>query len=117
LAASARLTRSFSVTSRAEEPYPWIAPDHAAGLAGDLMIDCAVYGKRNNARDVDGPGRSRRRPTSSAASRRLISRNHHTRERFWQVYDRERWAAARQELDPHGCSGTCTTSFIRRPDR
>ena len=38
------------VPYRVDEPYPWIAPGHAAGLAGDLMIDCAVYGKRNNAR-------------------------------------------------------------------
>ena len=41
------------VPYRVGEPYPWIEDERAAGIAGELMIDCAVYGKRNNGRAVD----------------------------------------------------------------
>lgn len=90
------------VPYRVDEPYPWIAPGHAAGLAGDLMIDCAVYGKRNNARDVDLSQAIEEKTYELGGIKTLISRNHHTHERFWQIYDRDRWAAAKQELDPGG---------------
>jgi FAD/FMN-containing dehydrogenase len=90
------------VPYRVEQPYPWIAPAHAAGLAGELMVDCAVYGKRNNARDVDWSQALEEKTYELGGIKTLISRNHHTREQFWQIYDRERWEAAKQELDPHG---------------
>ena len=89
------------VPYRVDEPYPWIAPEHAAGLAGDLMIDCAVYGKRNNSRDVDWSEEIEEKTYELGGIKTLISRNHHTREGFWQVYDRGRWEAAKHELDPN----------------
>ena len=30
----------------------------------------------------------------------LISRNHHTRERFWQIFNRANYEAAKARLDP-----------------
>ncbi len=32
----------------------------------------------------------------------LISRNHYTEKRFWEIYDRERYEAAKRRLDPNG---------------
>ena len=32
----------------------------------------------------------------------LIGRNHYTRERFWEIYDRPAYEAARAALDPGG---------------
>lgn len=90
------------VPYRVDEPYPWIALDHARGLSGDLMIDCAVYGKRNNARRIDWSKELEDKTYELGGIKTLISRNHHTRERFWQIYDRERWEAAKRELDPGG---------------
>jgi len=90
------------VPYKVERPYPWIAPGHAAGLAGELMVDCAVYGKRNNERDVDWSRAIEEKTYELGGIKTLISRNHHTRERFWQIYDRERWEAAKRELDPDG---------------
>ena len=90
------------VPYKVEEPYPWIARDHARGLAGELMIDCAVYGKRNNARGVDWSEEIEAKTYELGGIKTLISRNHHTRERFWQIYDRPRWEAAKRELDPGG---------------
>jgi hypothetical protein len=88
------------VPYKVDDPYPWIAPDHARGLAGDLMIDCAVYGKRNNARRIDWSQAIETKTYELGGIKTLISRNHHTREEFWRIYNRERWEAAKRELDP-----------------
>ena len=95
------------------EPYPWIEPEHARGLAGALMIDCAVYGKRNNARDVDWSQAIEEKTYELGGIKTLISRNHHTPERFWQIYNRPRWEAAKRELDPHGLFSGLYEKFHR----
>ena len=82
--------------------YPWVAPGHAAELDDELMIDCAVYGKRNVKRAVDWSQVLEEKTHELGGIKTLISRNHYTRERFWEIYDRERWQAAKAELDPHG---------------
>ena len=87
---------------RVPEPYPWIAPAHAARLGDELMIDCAVYGKRNNDRAVDWSQALEEKTHELGGIKTLISRNHYRRERFWEVYDRRRWEAAKRELDPDG---------------
>jgi FAD/FMN-containing dehydrogenase len=90
------------VPYRLAEPYPWIAPGHAARLDDDLMIDCAIYGKRNNDRAVDWSQVLEEKTYELGGIKTLISRNHYTRERFWEIYDRERWESAKRELDPDG---------------
>ena len=90
------------VPYRVDEPYPWIAPRHAARMDGTLMIDCAVYGKRNLARAVDWSQVIEEKTYELGGIKTLISRNHYTPERFWEIYDRDRWSAAKAELDPGG---------------
>jgi hypothetical protein len=88
------------VPYRLAEPYPWIDRDYAAQMTDDLMIDVAVYGKRNNRRDIDWSEELERKTHELGGVKTLISRNHYTRDRFWEIYDRERWTAAKRELDP-----------------
>ena len=88
------------VPYRIEAPYPWIAPGHAAQMTDQLMIDCAVYGKRNGDPGVDWSQVLEEKTHELGGIKTLISRNHYTRERFWQIYDRDRWTAAKRELDP-----------------
>ena len=90
------------VPYRVGEPYPWIDSAHAAGLADTLMIDCAVYGRRNTARDVDLSAAIEAKTYELGGIKTLISANHHTRERFWQIYNRPAWEAAKAQLDPGG---------------
>ena len=90
------------VPYRLEAPYPWIAPGHAARMTDTLMIDCAVYGKRNTRRDVDWSQVLEDKTYELGGIKTLISRNHYTPERFWEIYDRERWRAAKARLDPGG---------------
>jgi FAD/FMN-containing dehydrogenase len=90
------------VPYRLPEPYPWVNRDYATQMTDDLMIDVAVYGKRNNRREIDWSEELERRTHELGGIKTLISRNHYTRERFWEIYDRERWTSAKRELDPGG---------------
>jgi hypothetical protein len=88
------------VPYRLAAPYPWIAPGHAAAMGDDLMIDCAVYGRRNRDPAVDWSQVLEEKTYELGGIKTLISRNHYSPERFWEVYDRDRWLAAKRELDP-----------------
>lgn len=90
------------VPYRLAKPYPWIAPGHAAKMGDDLMLDCAVYGKPNSDPDVDWSQVLEEKTYELGGIKTLISRNHHTRERFWQIYDQERIGAVKRRLDPKG---------------
>ncbi len=90
------------VPYRVREMYPWVAAGHAAKLEDALMIDCAVYGKRNVKRSVDWSQVLEEKTHELGGIKTLISRNHYTRERFWEIYDRKRWEAAKADLDPGG---------------
>jgi hypothetical protein len=71
-------------------------------MTDQLMIDCAVYGKRNGDPAVDWSQVLEEKTYELGGIKTLISRNHYTRDRFWEVYDRDRWLAAKRELDPDG---------------
>jgi FAD/FMN-containing dehydrogenase len=83
-------------------PYPWISPGHAAKITDEMFIDCAVYGKRNNQPDVDWSQVLEEKTYELGGIKTLISRNHYTKERFWEIYDQKRWQAAKDVLDPTG---------------
>jgi FAD/FMN-containing dehydrogenase len=88
------------VPYRLDEPYPWINRDYP--ITDRLMIDVAIYGKRNSSRAVDWSAELERKTHELGGIKTLISRNHYTRESFWQIYDHQRWTAAKRELDPAG---------------
>jgi FAD/FMN-containing dehydrogenase len=90
------------VPYRIPEMYPWVAPEHAARMGDELFIDCAVYGKPNNDPAVDGSQVLEEKTYELGGIKTLISRNHHSRERFWQIYDRPGYEEAKRRLDPKG---------------
>ena len=90
------------VPYRMSAPYPWLADGHARRMGDELFFDCAVYGRRNDERQRDLSELLERKTYELGGIKTLISRNHHTREGFWKVYDRERYAAVKARLDPRG---------------
>lgn len=101
------------VPYRIAEPYPWIAPGHAAGFADDLFIDCAVYGKQNGDPAVDWSQALEEKTYELGGIKTLISRNHHTREKFWQIYGKDAYDAAKSRLDPHALFPSLYEKFHR----
>jgi hypothetical protein len=90
------------VPYRIPTPYPWISEAHAANFKDELFIDCAVYGKVNNEPNVDWSQVLEEKTYELSGIKTLISRNHHSRERFWQIYNQKNYAAAKERLDPKG---------------
>lgn len=90
------------VPYRPPAPYPWIATERAHGLAGELLVDCAVYGRPNSEPDVDYSALLEDQTFELGGVKTLISRNHYTPARFWQIYHQGNYRAAKARLDPHG---------------
>jgi FAD/FMN-containing dehydrogenase len=101
------------VPYRIPEPYPWISKEHAAQFNDVLFIDCAVYGKLNGDPNVDWSQVLEEKTYELGGIKTLISRNHHTRERFWQVFNRENYDAAKARLDPRGVFKSLYEKFHR----
>lgn len=81
--------------------YPWIAGEHARRMQDTLLIDCAVYGMPNGEPERDWSAVFEQQTFACDGVKTLISRNHYTRERFFQIYDESNYAAAKRRLDPH----------------
>ena len=90
------------VPYRIRAPYPWVDTDHWARMDDDLMIDCAVYGKKNSDRGIDYSQTLEEKTFELGGIKTLISRNHYTRERFWTIYNEPNYRAAKERLDPKG---------------
>ncbi len=83
--------------------YPWLGSAITDGTAdGELLIDCAVYGKRNNERHRDYSVLLEEETFRLGGIKTLIGRNHYERDRFWEIYDRDRYVEAKSRLDPNG---------------
>lgn len=87
---------------RVPRMYPWLNPHHAARMGGPMFIDCAVYGKPNNRSEIDYSVLLEEKTFALDGIKTLISRNHYSEERFWEIYDRPGYEAAKQRLDPRG---------------
>ena len=83
------------------EPYPWVRPDHRE-KGGGFYIDCAVYGKRNDDLKIDWSAVLEDKTFELGGVKTLISRNHYTPERFWEIYDQLHYRTAKARLDPRG---------------
>jgi FAD/FMN-containing dehydrogenase len=101
------------VPYRIGAPYPWIAPLHAAGFGDELFIDCAVYGKRNGDPAIDWSQALEEKTYELGGIKTLISRNHHTPEQFWQIYNKPTYDAAKRRLDPHSLFPSLYEKFHR----
>jgi FAD/FMN-containing dehydrogenase len=93
------------VPYRPPRQYPWISDAHWARMADELFFDVAIYGKKNNEPGVDYSRLIEEKVFALGGLKTLISRNHYTRERFWEIHDRARYEAAKRRLDPHHVFG------------
>ncbi len=85
---------------RMPRPYPWISEEHAARFGDELFVDCAVYGKENGDPQVDWSEVLEKKTYEMGGIKTLISRNHHSEDEFWRIFDKEHYEAAKQRLDP-----------------
>jgi FAD/FMN-containing dehydrogenase len=84
------------------KPYAWLDPAQAEKSAGDLMIDCAVYGMKNNRPDVDVSELLEKKTHELGGVKTLISRNHYTKEQFWSIYNSSNYNEVKEKTDPQG---------------
>ncbi len=89
------------VPYRVPKTYAWISDAHAARMGDDLFIDCAIYGKRNDTPGVDYSKVLEDRTYDLDGIKTLISRNHYSRERFWEIYSKDRYDEIKKRTDPH----------------
>lgn len=80
--------------------YGWVSEEHGKRMQDELMIDCAVYGKVNNHPEIDYSEVLEHKTYELGGIKTLISRNHYSKERFWQIYHRENYETAKKRLDP-----------------
>jgi len=99
------------VPYRIERPYPWISDAHAARMDDTLMIDAAVYGKRNDHPTIDASEVLEKKVFELDGIKTLISRNHYDEATFWQIYSKPRYDAAKARLDPHDVFGGLYEKF------
>ena len=66
----------------------------------NLIIDCAVYGKKNNRPDIDYSELLEKKAYELNGLKTLISRNHYDRETFWRIYNKESYNRVKAEMDP-----------------
>ncbi|MBA3545584.1 MAG: FAD-binding oxidoreductase [Nannocystis sp.] len=81
--------------------YPWLATEHAQRLADSLLIDCAIYGMPNDEAERDWSAVFEAETFACDGVKTLISRNHYTRRRFFEIYNQDNYTAVKQRLDPH----------------
>ncbi|HEY3353711.1 MAG TPA: FAD-binding oxidoreductase [Polyangia bacterium] len=91
--------------------YPWVADEQAKRLETEYIIDCAVYGKPNGERDVDYSRLLEDKTYELGGIKTLISRNHYSPDRFWRIYHREHYTAAKARLDPQGAFANLFDQF------
>jgi len=89
------------VPYRVPKQYAWISDAHGARMNDDLFIDCAIYGMKNDTPGIDYSELLERRTYELDGIKTLISRNHYSRERFWQIYAKDRYDAIKTRTDPH----------------
>lgn len=103
------------VPSRLFEAYPWLTSEKWAQFQDEFVVDCAVYGKPENDASKDYSQLLEQRTDALGGIKTLISRNHFSREHFWQIYDRANYAAMRLRLDPAGRFPDLYDKMHRRP--
>ena len=88
------------VPYRLPRPYPWVSPAQQARTGGDLYIDCAVYGKRNDDPRINYYKALEEKTFELGGIKTLISENYYDERRFWEIYDRAAWDTVKRRTDP-----------------
>ena len=69
--------------------------------------------KRNNRRDIDYSQLLEQKTYELHGIKTLISENHHSREQFWQIFNRPAYEAAKQRMDAAGLQPDLYDKFHR----
>jgi FAD/FMN-containing dehydrogenase len=101
------------VPYRIPSMYPWVSESLASRMRDDLFVDCAVYGKPNGEPGVDYSRLLEDKTFELDGIKTLISRNHYTVERFWEIYNRPNYERVKARLDPRGVLPDLCESFHR----
>ncbi|NUM36070.1 MAG: FAD-binding oxidoreductase [Candidatus Brocadiae bacterium] len=94
--------------------YPWLNETYARNIGGSLVIDCAIYGKINNLKDIDYSQILEEKTVELNGIKTLISRNHFTKEKFWSIYNQSHYEKAKSILDPKGIFPDVYKKFHRK---
>ncbi|MBM3268326.1 MAG: FAD-binding oxidoreductase [Candidatus Sericytochromatia bacterium] len=90
------------VPYRIAEPYPFLDSGFSSRIPDRLFIDCAIYGLPNSRPGVDLYTTLEDKLYELAGLKALISRNTYSQARFWEIYDRQRYARVKALTDPAG---------------
>ncbi len=85
--------------------YPWLNETITKAAAGQLFIDCAIYGRPNNNPGIDWSKVLEDKVFALGGIKTLISQNHYSPERFWQIYNRQNYNAIKNRLDKNNKFG------------
>jgi FAD/FMN-containing dehydrogenase len=99
---SVRYFPLWVVPYRMPSAYAWLSPAQVARMDGDLFFDCAIYGKPNGDPATDWSEELERKTFELGGIKTLISRNHYSPERFWDVYHRDNYERMKARFDPGG---------------
>ncbi len=81
--------------------YPWVSEAQAKLMGSEnFVIDCAVYGKKNNDPQIDYSELIQKKTHELGGIKTLISRNHYDPETFWKIYNKDRYDSIKAEMDP-----------------
>lgn len=83
------------------QKYPWIDSAYENRINDDLFFDVAIYGLRNRKKDVNYYKLLEDMVYECNGIKTLISHNSYDRERFWTIYNRPNYQAAKKRLDPN----------------
>ncbi len=100
------------VPYRMKEIYPWISEEHKRKIGKEnLLIDCAIYGMRNNSPGKDYSEILERKVYELAGIKTLISRNHYDENTFWSIYNRPLYSQVKSRTDPSHLFGDLYTKL------
>jgi len=102
------------VPYRTPQIYPWINPNHAAKTNEKFYIDCAVYGRPNCEEKVDYSELIENKVFELGGMKTLISRNHYSEQRFWEIYNQPAYMAIKRKTDPDNRLGTIYENRVKK---
>ena len=87
------------------ETYHWVSKQQGQRLGPRkkaMIVDCAIYGRPNEEKHVDYSKLLEDKTYELGGVKTLISRNHYSPERFWDIYNKENYYTVKAEVDPQG---------------
>lgn len=101
------------VPYRAPKIYPWVSNSLASKIEDAFFIDAAIYGKENNEKNIDYAKMLEDKVFELNGIKTLISQNHYSRTRFWEIYNFENFKKVKQKTDPNNLFNDLYKKMVR----